>query len=314
VNIADIRAEFGAYYIDQAQNASRIYQQVFRPSVTEEIFTPIITDETIWRASEARFQRVLQPFQKAWTPIGQTTFVPVAIQQFPMKADVEETPDDLEASWLGFLASESTDRKTWPFIKWWIENQIIPQIKQDLEMNEIYSGSFVAPTAGTAGAVSTSMDGLKKLITAQVTAGRITPFVTGALSATDATFVDQVEAFVDGINQKYASVAMELCMNETRARKFKRGYRAKYGNNANFSDTNGKVDFTNITLRPLPSMNGSNRIFCSPKFNLIRMGKKTKNMNNFQVENVDRKVKIYTDFWTGVGMVIPEVFFCNDQP
>jgi hypothetical protein len=36
-------------------------------------------------------------------------------------------------------------------------------------------------------------------------------------------------------------------------------------------------------------------------------------MENFQIENVDRQVKVYTDFWVGVGMVIPEVFFCNDQ-
>jgi hypothetical protein len=60
-------------------------------------------------------------------------------------------------------------------------------------------------------------------------------------------------------------------------------------------------------------MNGSNRIFCTPKSNAIRLMKKTENMDNMNIENVDRQVKFYTDWYTGVGFVIPEIVFVNDQ-
>jgi hypothetical protein len=194
-----------------------------------------------------------------------------------------------------------------------MEQHLIPQVKQDLELNEIWAGVFAAPTPGTAGNAGTAMNGFRKFIADQITASRITPFVTGALDADAAAFVDQVEAFVDSISKKYWSAPMDLCMNETNQRKFMRGYRAKYGQNANFQDNKGKVDFTNLTIVGLPSMGTSSRIWCSPKGNLIRLGKKTQNIEKFQLESVDRKVKLFTDFYVGVGAVIPEIVFCNDQ-
>jgi hypothetical protein len=313
VTIAQILSEFGAYYLKNGQNLASLYMQLFQASVTEGIFTPVLTDETVWRASEARHTRVLQPFQKAWTPVGAATFLPVSIQQHQMKADLEEYPDDLKATWLGFLASNSLDRKTWPFVRWWMEKLVIPKLKEDLEMNEIWSGVAAAPTAGTPGAAGTAMNGLKKIIADLITASRITPIVTGAWDADDLVFVDQVESFVDAINTKYWSLSMELCMSQKIERRYARAFRKKYGKDTDYKDANGKVKDTNLTIKGLPSMASSNRIFCSPKDNLIKLGRATQNMDNFQIENVDRRVKMYTDFWVGVGMVIPEVFFCNDQ-
>jgi hypothetical protein len=313
VDIADILTEFGAYYIKNADNMKRMVKQLHSAAPTQTLLTPFKTDDTIYRASESRMGRILQPFQKAFTNINSLEFVPVAIEQFKLKADVEESPDDLEGSWLGFLSGEGIDRAEWPFVRWFIEEHLIPQIKEDEELNEIYHGVYAAPVAGVAGAAGTALNGLKKQITDNITAGRITPIVLGAPDADDAVWVDQIEDFADGITQKYQNVPMMLAMNPTLVRRAQRGYRKKYGANANFQDTNGKVDFTNLTIVGLPSMTGSNRIWCTPKENALVLGKKTVNMGNFRVESYRRLLSFFTDYWKGVGFLIPEIVFVNDQ-
>lgn len=314
MDVADIITEFGAYYINQGQNMQRLIRQLRQPSTTDALFTPIMTDDTVWRASETRIGRVLQPFQKAWTPLGDVEFVPVAIEQYKLKMDNEDYPDDLEASWLGFLSGPEIDRKQWPFIRWFIEVELLPQLQEDYELHEVYNGEYAAPTPGTAGAVSTSMNGIKKIINDHIDAGRITPIVTGALSADPATLVDQIEAFADAIDNRYWRMPLEVAVAPEIERRFFRGYKAKYGQYTDYREnTQGVVDMTNLTIVGKPSMIGSGKIWTTPKRNAVLLQKKTANMTRVQVENVDRLVKVYTDFWKGVGFLIPEIVFTNDQ-
>ena len=320
--IADIITEFGAYYLAQGQNMTRIRQKLRRDLVTPQAFTTILTDDTIWRASEARHSRIVQPFQKVFTPNGTTTLTPVEIRQYQMKADLVESPDDLEATWLGFLASSNVKRTEWPFIRWWIETQVIPQIQQDIELNEIGAGVYAAPTPGTAGAAGTSMNGLQKTITDHITAGKIAPIALGAIPTADADFVTYLEQFHLGISKAYRKIPMVVHMSEDLELKYKRGYRAKYSKDMDFADGGDGtklVKYSNLTLQGLPSLNSKaggadcNRIFATPKENAILLMKKSQNMANFDLQPFDRTVKLLTDWWMGVGFVIPGIVFTNDQ-
>lgn len=313
MNIADIKTEFGAYYLNNGQNLSRLFKLLNYQSVTDSILTPILTDETIWRAAKATMGRVLQPFQKAWTPLNSLEFKPLAIEQFKMKVDTEEYPDDLESSWLGFLTGEGIDRKEWPFIKWFVEVMLLPQAKEDYEMNEVYKGVFAAPANGVAGPAGTSMNGLRKCINDNVTAGRITPIVTGAPSADNKTFVQQIETFVDQINLRYQHIPMQLALQPSLERRFHRGYRELYGKDTDYKASNGSVDFSNVTIKGLPSMIGSNKIWATTPGNAIHLGKRTQNKKAMEIESVDRKVKLFTDWSSGVGFILPELVFTNDQ-
>jgi hypothetical protein len=313
MTVSDIITEFGAYYINSGQNMSRIVKQLYRPSETEMMFRPVVTDDTKYRASEARISRLLQPFQKTWSPTGTAEFVPVEIDQFKMKMDYQDYPDELEASWLGFLAGEEIDRAQWPFVRWIIEEHLLPQLQEDKEMNEIYSGVYLAPpTPGTAGLVSKAMNGIKFLLNYWIDETRITPIATGALSATPATLLGQIEAFVDDIDTRYWKANMNLCMSQTHARNFIRGYREKYGKDQDFKGTTFKIPESNITVVGLASHNGSSKIWCTPYENTVRLSKKTQNEKMVQVQSIDRQIKIFTDFWFGVGFVIPEIVFTND--
>lgn len=313
MTVADIITEYGAYYRKNPENMRRIFSMLLGKTTTSEVLTPIVTEDTLYQAAKTFMTRVLQPFQKTYTPIDPLTVKPAKIQLYEMKVDIQETPHDYEAMWLGFLTGEDIDVKKWPFVRWFIEKYILPQLKQDYERNEVYKGVHALPTPGTPGAAGTAMNGIGKVIADAITAGEMVPIVTGAPSATNTTWVDQVEAFADAINTNYWGVPMNLCMSQALERRFHRGYKAKYGKDTDYRDSKGQVEFTNLTIVGLPSMNGRNRIWCTPPENAVRLIKKPKNMEGMQVENVDRTLKMYTDFWSGVGFLVNEAVFVNDQ-
>lgn len=312
MDVSAIVSEFGAYYIKGGQNETRLVKKLYEKSMTEQAFTTVVTDETKWRGSEAVIDRLLQPFQKGWTPIGTATFTPIEIDAFKLKLDFEDYPDDLEATWLGFLADNNLDRKVWPFIRWLVEQHIIPKMQEDYELNEIFAGVYAAPTPGTAGGAGTAMNGVKAIRNAHITAGRITPITSGALATDPLDFVDQIEAFCDSINTKYWNAPMDLNLAQQLERRFVRGMERKYGRNLDYKGAGTMVEGTQINLVGRPSMNGSDIIWATPKTNAVRLVKKSANMNQVRIENVDRKVKLYTDFWTGIGFLIPEIVFTND--
>lgn len=310
--VSDIITEYGAYYQDRGQNIASLYQVARTPFASEAAFEPIVTDDTIWTAGKTTFERIVQPFQKAFTPTGTVTFKPVGIQMFHHKADTSEYPDDLEASWLGFLAKGGLKRTEWPFIKWYLETQYFPQIQQDLELNEIAKGSFVAPTPGTPGAVSTSMDGYKKILAAHITAGRTTPIVMGAVPTDPVEFVNYVETFADSINPVYWTKPMSINMSQALERRYYRGKERKYGQNTALASTDKSVQYANLDVRGLPSMVGASRLWCTPVGNAVMTKKKTQNQKLVDIQAFDRQAKFMSDWWLGIGFILPEIVFCTD--
>ena len=314
MNISDVIVEFGAYYQNGGQNASRIVKQMTVKSVTESLFQTRVTDETEYRAAEGRIGELLQPFQNEFTPKGTIEFLAVAIKAYKSKIDTQEYPDDLEASWLGFLTGEDIDRKEWPFVRWYVEEFLIPKIKEDIETKAIYGGVYAAPTPGTPGTAASSMNGVKKIINDHITDGRIEPILTGTLSTDPVTFLEQVEEFCDAIDDRYAGKKMVLAMSEKNAKKYARGYKKAYGQVVNYTDDKRMtVDDTNIQIIGLPSMVGSDKLWCTPPENAIRLIKKSQNMNNIKIQPDVRLLKFFTDFSIGVGFTIPELIFTNDQ-
>lgn len=190
-----------------------------------------------------------------------------------MKIDLQETPDDLEESWLGFLASSNLDRKTWPFIKWYLMNALAQQDK-DLEMLEIYNGVPGTITAGTATAAGTSLKGIKKQINEADASGKLLKLVLGAVpsTATDAGKIELVEYYEDAVKMLNRLLRNEidfLFVNEDLHDDFRDGMRLKY--NAQYKDVEDskltKMRNDNIQVVGLPSMAGSTKFFMTPEWN-----------------------------------------------
>lgn len=314
----NVLAEWGVVYRAEGQGVKDILTKLMQRSVTAGYFQTRITDKTILEKVTAEFSRVLQRFQKGYTPIGTTTFEPVKIPLYKLKIDLQETPDDLEESWLGFLADNSLNRKDWPFIKWYLTNALI-QADKDLELNEIYNGVPGTVTAGTATAAGASLKGIKKQINEANTAGTLLKLTMGAVpsTATDQGKKDLVTYVESMIKQTPRLLRNELdyvFLNEDLHDDFRDGMRLKYNTNYE-AVAEGKITKLrndNISVVGLPSMVNSTKIWTTPQWNRQAGFKKPGNEQIFNVENVDRTVKAYTDYYKGFGFWIPQYLVSND--
>lgn len=322
MTVSEITTAFGAFYLNNGQTQNDIRMQLMRSFVTSQVFTQVITDDTIWRAAEGQHSSIVQPFQVAFTPKGSATFKPVEIRQFNIKADLLEYPDTIKQNWLGFLSSTNVKRTEWPFVKYWMEKMVVPRIQQDMELNEVGRGSYVAPTVGTAGADGTAMDGIQKVINTHITNGGIVPIALGAVPTDPQALVEYFEAFHKAIPIQYRSVPMTTYTPEWMILEYKKGYEKKYGTLTNIDTTAAGVTtirFSNLNIVGLPSMNLkangtiNDRIFCTQKSNAIMLSKGLQNSKGiFDIQAFDRGVKLLSDWWIGLGFVIPQLVWVND--
>lgn len=313
ITAADVVSEWGAYYRPEGQGLQDIVKKLLQKSVTAGYFPTRLTDQTVLRKVSSQFARVLQRFQKGFTPIGGTTFEPMSIQLYKLKIDLQETPDDLEETWLGFLADNGLKRQDWPFIKWYLEGALA-QADQDLELNEIYYGVPGAITPGIPNAAGANLYGIKKQINDIDGAGTGDKQVLGATPTDPVDFVDYIEAFIEGVNPVLRQELDYIFLNIENRNLYRDGMRIKYNTYYEQMADNSITMLRNynIKLVGLPSMVGSNKIWATPLWNRQAGTKKPSNTSIFQVENVDRTVKAYTDYFKGFGFWIPQYVIYND--
>ena len=248
---------------------------------------------------------LVQPFQKTfnqkagWNP-------PNEIRVFNIKVDDEFYPDELKATWLGFLAAHKVSRKEWPLVKWLFEVYYKQQIDRDMELNEYYNGVHAAPAEGVAGADGTSMNGLQKLLQDGVDAETINSVDIEPLNT--ATIFDQVELFTDKISEVYQGVEMNIFMSRYWYKKYMQDKRAQ-GFYQKFSDKDidDGIDFTPQHVKPLACMTGTGDIWCTPKANLLHITPETLTKNNFRVEDAKRCVAVMADV-EGLGFGLQAVW------
>jgi hypothetical protein len=314
ITATDVISSFGAYYIDMGQNTQNLLLRPFEPFGTRDAFTNVPTTDTQIRYSDVTVSEILQPYQDTYSAKGSSTFVPVTIDLKQVKVDQSFNPNNLVYSWLGFLTSNATDRTTWPFIRWFIEVYLLNQLMEDLELKAIYTGVYSAASGGNAGNAVDVIDGIKKIINAAITATTITPIVTGAPAADPADWVEQVETFVKGIPEKYWEKSLTINMSRTLALRYMEGKKKKYNMYyAQESDLRSIANFVNMKVAGRASMTGANKIWGTFVENAVFATKGFSNANGFELEKVDRTVKIWTDFHIGLGFLQKDLVFTNDQ-
>lgn len=313
IDIADILSSYGSYYLDHGQNESNLRMRPFEQFGTQDAFTLIPTEDTVLRMSSVEVEEILQPYQDAFTSKGGVDFAPISIPLYQVKIDNEFNPNKLASSWLGFLTTNKVDRSEWPFIRWFIEAYLLNKANSDVELKGIYNGVRSEPTPGTAGAAIDAMTGVKKQINDAITATTITPIATGALATDPSDFCTQIEEFVASIPEIYWDRGFDLNMSRTLARRYRKGREKKYNMNYSMKEDLSLVDETEIRVRGRASMIGSSKIWGTFRENYIMGVKGFSNKDMFQLEHVKRKVAVYTDWWLGVGFLLPDQVFTNDQ-
>lgn len=307
----------------QITHAAEINSKLKQGLEMESALSPVLARDT-YSAPNVALTEVLQPYQKAFTPKGDSTFDGEQYTLDPLKIDIEFAADDLDvffdtwkAEWdeLGEKA-----RAEYTFPRWLYEREILPKLIEDIELKLVWGGEKVAITGaaiGVAQAAEDGTDGLAKRIADAVTATKLVPITTGALVAT--TMVAQLETFCDGIPLPYRDVSGEIWMSKTNAKKYWRDYRAKFGSgNSNMGNENNelRVDATNKVIRGFSAMEGSDRILFNPSNtrNLIvgyRRGGPRFPMIRWQ--EADRTLKGLAEFHRFYGFNFAGNLFVNDQ-
>lgn len=317
LEIADIVSEYGAFYRKGSDNTKNLISLQKQETVTPSYATPIVTDDTVYRAPQTYMSEIVQAFQEKFTDKGVLTFKPNDIPTYKLKIDTSFYPDQLEETYLGFLTRiTEADRAKWPFIKWFLEVHVLSQAKHDMETKAYGKGVYVAPTAGTAGTTAQSMNGLSKLITDGL-AGTITPHslmqpvsLTSAFSAS--TAFDGIEEFVDNFDDVLEGKPMLIGLEPKALRWYFRDKRNTHGGDTNYDDNKAyTVDgMPNVKFAPMPSLAGTGIIFATPESNYIHITPKKK-MNPIRVESSKREVSVLGDWREGLGFLFNELVYVH---
>jgi hypothetical protein len=314
ITATDVITEFGAHYIDEGQNMSSLLMRPFEAFGTREAFTNIPTNETQLRYSDVEVGEILQPYQDAFTPKGEVVFQPITVDLQQVKIDIQFNPNKLVYSWLGFLTSNKTDRTTWPFTKWVMEVYLLQRVFEDIEKKVIYTGDKAAVVAGTAGLAIESMDGVKKIIEDGIVAGDISAIPMGAVPVDPEDYCTYIEEMVASIDELYWDKKIVFNHSRQLHKRYREGRRQKYNlQYAQVSELDVVQDFENFSLKGRASMKTSNKIWGTPIENAVFPTKGFANATGFELEKVDRTVKIYTDFHIGAGFLLKDLVFVNDQ-
>lgn len=242
-------------------------QQVLRQGLEfENLLSPRACDNT-YSAPNASPTELLQAYQYQFTPKGDVALDAVENKLQKIKIDIILTADDLEKFWDTYMIEWheiGRDPMDWSFPRYLYENVYLPKIMEEMNKNA-WSGSFLAPTAGTAGLSVNSVDGYATKIAAAVTASDLTEYATGAW--VDNTIVNQLETWCDALPIPYRDQPGDILMSNTLAKKYYRDHRDKFGTGngvAGNENTELRVEMTQKRIRPINAMEGSNRIIFSP--------------------------------------------------
>lgn len=299
--------EYGTYYENAGQNRQRLVRALMTPAVTlEKNAHRIPTENTIYKASNFRTSSVVQPFTPEFTPMGGMEFIPNSIPMRQVKTDVPIVPNEIEESWLGFLAANNCSIKDWPIVRFIMEEYLKKQIEEDRELKMVYNGVYNPSAAERK--PENCLDGIHKLLVDGAAARYPINVIEGIGELSADTVFDQVESFNAKIPSRYFNEKLTLFMAPEMALEYLRNKREKgYYQIKGDEEIGYRIDFTNHTIFGSPAMSGTKHLWASVQRNLLWLTKRYQPISNLQIQVFDRQVKLLLDWWEGLG------FACNQM-
>ena len=310
LDLSEVTTQLGAYF---NYYSSQIWAAIAKGQDFESYMKAVPNVKSQYVTTTSRRTEFLQPWQKGWQPKGGVEMIPYVNKIFALKMD--HTQEDLHAlhdTYLAFLQDESKLPSEIPFVKWLVDTHIIPGMTEELRTMSVV-GVFDAPTAGTAGASIDSADGIFTIVGNEITAGNITPIITGAI--TSSNVVDKIELFHKSLPSEHRSRPGQVFCPADMVEDYKYGYRAAFGTNLDFNGPTLKIWGTQKELVGLDALNGTDKLLYTPtgaNGNLLKMYDKIV-MPTPTVQLEKRDVHILTDFHRGWGFNTLEEVFANDQ-
>lgn len=331
LEIQDLILEFGEQYVPGGQTAKDIKKQLFATQGIEEDFQMVPEDGSVYKSVYATIDEVLQAFAIPFANKGTTTFTPVSYQMGEFKIDTKVSPDKLWKSWAGFFAElDEVDRSKWSFIKWLIQEMIIPKSQEEYITSVMYRGwkltgfnasptvdgpTFTREFSSDAIALpaNAAMDGIKTIL--QKLSSRVNIVTLGAIPTDDDDFVTQIEDFVTAIPVAARNKVDYIYMSEALRNKYRNGMRIKYYNSGNPFDKkllDVVYNKESISVKVDPSMEGSEKFWATVPDNRKRPTKVAAT-GRFDIQKVDREVKLLTNWAKALVFDVPELVWTDEK-
>jgi hypothetical protein len=307
IYIDEIVKEYKRYYIDNGQGVKDIAKKLFVPFGTENIMTVRRVTDSVYQGGTAQMTKILQAYQKSWTPLGKLTIKPNQIFLTHFKVDIDVDPYEVTDSWLEFLRDNKLSPKDFPLVKYMIEEFIIPQIQEELEMDAVFFGKKEELTPGQPLEAGKAIDGLRKQIRDKIVAGKIENIALPAI--TQSNTVQVIESFSDKVDKKLLRKNMTVNVSPTISTWYPRDKRNQYGYMGN--DLSGAIDGSTLKVTPQDSMEGSKAIWTTPKNNVVSLWKADSNAKIFSIQEFKRELSIMTDFWWGCGFLFDPFVYAH---
>lgn len=311
IDVTDLKSEFGTY-LSQSNLRLEVLQKLMQKTFSMDFMTSkqAITE---WRASQSEITSVVQQFVSKWTPLGSSTFSPITITNRRHKINVPITPADVLDSWIMYLYDEGMTPEQMPITTYIINNLIIPKVAEDRELRLIGKGVYEALGAVTEGnpgqATGKSMDGFCTLLKNEKSSGISNMNFIDLGTITDANIVTKMQDFVDGIDEVYKNIPMNVFCSRDRYIQYKRAYQTLYPTTKNVDKSEDYIDFSLNRLQPLPSMTGEDLFFATPKENFIRLRNINDGAQKIFLQTLNYDVKVFAEWWEGVGFAIAQAVF-----
>lgn len=315
IDVDAVREEFGTY-LSQNGNNLEIVRQLFNGFTSSKYFksVPAVTE---YRAVQAQINSVVQQFTPRWTPKGNTKFTPLLIKNRRHKINVPIIPAEVLDSYLFHLYDERLSPDQMPITKYIWEQLIYPQILDDIELRMIFKGKYEEVSdPDQPSEPEQSMDGIETILVNEKASGssRVNFFdeTINWDTATPQAILDFFEGLVDELTPLYKNKRMNIYVSPEVYRKYQRAYKKVWGQNSGQDGDFGtaKIDYSVNTLVALDGMSGSPIVFSTPDENMVKLRHKNEVPNVINdVQKHDYEVRLYGEFWLGVGFRIAEAVF-----
>lgn len=236
------------------------------------------------------------------------------------KVDLLIDPNALEKTWLGDRGGSGTgiNNKKMPFEQY-VMQQIVAKVKENMRLKAIWKGVYNASSA-TPGAI---MDGLLGIQDAAVTATKLTPIVTGAITSTNV--IDKLLLVYDGLSEAVKGSPTQMPVNSQIFDWYCRKFAPVLNSSIIVADAKGAMGTpqfnevplagTNCTLKREPGLGTSQRVEVTTKSNRIFGCDTLAEGNSITTQEFERTIKLMIDGKAGVGYALlnNEIMRINDQ-
>jgi hypothetical protein len=270
---------------------------------------PGIKDELV--LTTFQFKSLLKPYTKTWSPAAdQGKLTPRKLKVQLGKVELEEEPLKYRNTYLAKLLKAGTNPTDHPFEQFFTQ-EIMRKIKDDIKRYLIWNG-VLDPSGSDASDVN---DGFHTIIAAEITALKLTPIVTGAITSSNA--IDKFKGMYRALPKEYREIPIGIYCSYAEFDAYCDHYQSKnqaLPYNTQFEQVYLEGSNKLAVFKPQSGYGTSHRVIMTPTENLcIGVDLESDQEKIGVMQNSPWAVMFYALMAHGVQIGTLEALFVNDQ-